>query len=182
MLNWFYTFYYEKSNSQVIGAISTPSIPGITFSMVREQLIRPYLIKQGISNPVGLTYERAKNAAQRTHIIEAAEITPSININGINHSTLTGYAQSKTKEIAIDKSSDRADELYNSLEKTQPIQPTHPDVSLEELLRDWKQAHKYDSEYETDSSPQIEKDSFVEDGPVDKDIYKKSKIKVLFIL
>lgn len=121
MKNWFYTFYNEKSHSQVIGAISTPPFPGITFAMVREQIIRPYLIKQGISNPVNLTYERAKNAAQRTPIIEASEITPSININGTKYSTLTGYAEKKPKESIAAVGSDKV--------RSSPVKPKEPIVN-----------------------------------------------------
>lgn len=176
MLNWYYTFYNEKSNAQVIGAISTPTIPGITFAVVREQLIRPYLKKQGINNPRGLTYERAKNAAEQTAIIEASEVTPYIKIKGIEHSTLTGYVMNRPKECTIEGISKKTVQLLNNVDEVKQNE------SLEELFNHWKHAHKYDSEYEINSIPKIEKDSFVEDGPVDKEFYERSRIKVLFIL
>ena len=61
--------------------------------------------------------------------------------------------------------------------------------SVEDLFAMWKNAHKHEKDYlETtytnDEYPEwnIEQDSFNADGYIDKNLYEKSPIKVLFIL
>lgn len=82
MRSWFYTFFDPEEKKQTIGAISTPTIPGINFRIVKEQLIKPYLKSIGIIEPANLTYERKKNSSQDTIIIKASQIKKSIMIDG----------------------------------------------------------------------------------------------------
>jgi len=90
MLNWYYKYLDSNEEEYVIGAVSTPSIPGLTFAEVRDQLIIPYLKTKGVLFPKKLTYERAKNAPYNTQIVEASSIKPFVVKNGEQYSTNTG--------------------------------------------------------------------------------------------
>ncbi len=54
--------------------------------------------------------------------------------------------------------------------------------TLEELFSLWKQAHAAEEKFEETTVPTIEKKSFIADGYVSEEAYKKATKKVLFVL
>lgn len=71
-------------------AVSTPTIPGLTFEMVRDQLIIPHLCSRGISGVGALTFEQAKNAPG-IEPLPASDIADSVTVDGVSFSLVTGY-------------------------------------------------------------------------------------------
>ena len=88
MLNWYYK--YGHAGKTVTEAVSTPSVPGLTFAMVRDQLIIPHLCARGVSGVDGLTDERAKNASG-VEPLPASDIADTVAVNGVAWSLKTGY-------------------------------------------------------------------------------------------
>ena len=88
MLNWYYK--YIRGGKTVREAVSTPSVPGLTFAMVRDQLIIPHLCARGISGFEEDYIEEAKNAPD-IEPLPASDIADSLTVNGMRYSLGTGY-------------------------------------------------------------------------------------------
>jgi len=104
MLDWYYR--YEHGGRKVTEAVSTPSIPGLQFSHVREQIIIPHLCAQGVSGIEKLSGERAENAPG-TKPLSASDIAESITVDGVcyslsaNESSLPQPAESQPKGLVL---------------------------------------------------------------------------------
>jgi ribosomal protein S18 acetylase RimI-like enzyme len=113
MRNWFYK--YSSEGQTVRGAVVTPSIDGLLFSHVRDQLVIPYLRGAGVSGVTELTYERAKHAPGIVPV-KAQQIAPHIVVNGKTYSTATGGAAETLVLRAIQKADlPQATALWNTV-------------------------------------------------------------------
>ena len=87
MPNWY--FKYNHGGRTITAAVSTPAILGLTFAMVRDQLIIPHLCARGIS---GLEKGSIEEAADTPDVepLPASDIADSVSVNGMSFSLIVG--------------------------------------------------------------------------------------------
>jgi ribosomal protein S18 acetylase RimI-like enzyme len=85
MQNWYYQ--YERGGKTVIEAVSTPSISGLQFSHVHEQIIIPHLCTSGVST---LEAVRQAEEAEGVTPLPAVHIAESVTIDGVRYSLDSG--------------------------------------------------------------------------------------------